>query len=730
MFYIGVVSKMKKYVDFVFKNKKALFVVFIILNLVSIYGITRVKLNTDFSLFSTNDSIYEQRLAEMEDTFGSIEQMTVLIEHDAFTNDIKDDFILIQQAFTQLDHVRFVEGVTPETINLGGIDMSTSDIDATQLETFYFTKLDEFSPMKLIDGKYYSSFTLIITEDFSRSDLKSVEKILDDYDYTFYIAGDIYNQFKVIDYILTILLILPPLTIVVILSVFRWQIGAFKPTILSVLPAAIGSIWTFGIIGFLGNEISILTAVVPIFIIVIGSADGLHFTSHFQEALMEGLNRREAMTRTLKVVGIPMIITTLTSMAGFLSLLSIDTSSIIDLSVFATVGIFLAGIATWYVLPLILSNDIDVLPKHHKEKKINISKGLKKVWGLPSLVATFLLIVVSAFFIPNINNEFNMLSLYKSYTVVSKNAEKLQEVNGGSIPLYIEIEPDDQVISLASLDQVDQFVSQLESLEEVDHIMNPYRMLEILYNMQYDGDIPSNFVLQAIYQNVSLAEDNIFNNMVNVDENKIRLLVFPSNMQNATLGVIEDQVDSSGINANITGVQYLLRDLNVSISSMQINSILLALGVVLLMLCISLRSIKIALLSIIPIMVTVVAIYGVMGMTGIPLNITTVIIFSISIGVGIDYAVHYSSVYKMYLNETKDSPKSAQLAFKNVSRHVIANALGISLGLSVLMLSPLTIHLNVSILMWVGMIVSVFVTLTFLPFIFSIKKHETGENND
>ena len=129
-------------------------------------------------------------------------------------------------------------------------------------------------------------------------------------------------------------------------------------------------------------------------------------------------------------------------------------------------------------------------------------------------------------------------------------------------------------------------------------------------------------------------------------------------------------------------------------------------------------------------MVTVVAIYGVMGMTGIPLNITTVIIFSISIGVGIDYAVHYSSVYKMYLNETKDSPKSAQLAFKNVSRPVIANALGISLGLSVLMLSPLTIHLNVSILMWVGMIVSVFVTLTFLPFIFSIKKHEKGENND
>jgi len=712
---------MKKYVNYIFKHQKMLFVIFVILNLVGIIGITQIKLNTDFSLFTTSDSVYEQRLQEMEELFGSVEQISVLIEHEAFDETTLVDLAAIQAAFDDIENIRIVEGVAPSTVNIGGDALPIESVDAQALENYYINVLQEFSPLKIVEEKYYSSFTLIISEEFSRADLKAVEMILDQYDYLSYIAGDIYNQFKVIDYILSILIFLPPLTILVILGVFRWQIGAFKPTLLSVLPAAVASIWTFGIIGFMGNEVSILTAVVPIFIIVIGSADGLHFTSHFQEAIMQGLSRKEAMIKTLKVVGIPMIITTLTSMAGFLSLLSIDTGSIIDLSIYATLGIFLAGLATWYVLPLVLSHNVDVLPKHQKEKLIKIDKGLKRIWGWPSLVVTIIFLIVSVVFIPNINNEFNMLSVYKDYTVVSKNAEKLQEVNGGSIPLYIEVQLESRIISLSSLNQIDAFVSELQSLDEVDHVMNPYRILEIVYSAQYGGEIPNDVTLQILYQNF-YSEDAIIANMMNTDENRIRLLVFPKNMDNATLGVIEDFVTNSEADAMVTGVQFLLRDLNVNISSMQLNSILIALAVVLLMLCVSLKSIKIALLSVLPILVTVVTIYGVMGMTGIPLNITTVIIFSISIGVGIDYAVHYSSVYKMYVNQNIDSAQSAELAFKSVSRPVIANALGISMGLTVLMLSPLTIHLNVSILMWVGMVVSVFVTLTFLPYIFSLKK--------
>lgn len=712
---------MKKYVDYIFAHKKIMFIGFILLNLISIVGITQIKLNTDFALFTTNDTVYEDRLNEMAETFGDIEQIVVVVEHGDFTNDVKDDMREIQSYFEDMDSVTMVQGTAPEFVPVNNVEVPISQVDASILQT-YFTNFEEFSALKEVDGVFYSVFTLFINGDFSASDVSGIEDYLNNYEYQSYISGDSYNQFKIVDYILSILFYLPPLTILVILLVFRWQIGAFKPTFLSVLPAAIGSLWTFGIIGFLGNEVSILTAVVPVFIIVIGSADGLHFMSHFQEALVDKMPRKEAMVRTLKVVGIPMIITTLTSMAGFLSLLSMNTSSIVDLAVFAALGIFLAGVATWYVLPLILLGEINVLPKHHHEKKVDLSSGLKKIWGTPSLMIVGVLLVFTVVFIGNINNEFDMLSVYKDYTVVAKNADKLQEVNGGSIPLYIEIEAETNVLSMASMNQVDDFATDLENLDEVDHVINPYRLIQIVYAVQVQGEIPNNFALNLIYTSLAASDTTIIDNIMNVDENKIRLLVFPTNMENDTLGVIEQYVEDSDQTAYISGVQYLLRDLNVSISVMQRNSILLAIGIVLIMLAISLKDIKIAVLSTLPIIITVGAIYGTLGITGIPLNITTVIIFSISIGVGIDYAVHFSSVYKMYLNERFSKKESVEKAYKDVSRPIIANALGISLGLSVLMLSPLTIHLYVSTLMWVGMVVSVFVTLTILPTIFKYQK--------
>jgi len=712
---------MKKYVDFIFTHKKLLFVGFILINIISIIGITQIKLNTDFALFTTNNTVYEDRLDDMTETFGDIEQLMVVVEHGEFTNAVKDDMREIQAYFETIESVTMVQGVAPASFMVNNVEMPIDQVDASVLE-LYFENFEEFSALKEVNGQLYSTFTLFINDSFSSDDIQGIETLLDSYSYTSYISGDSYNQFKIVDYILSILLYLPPITILVILLVFRWQIGALKPTFLSVLPAAIGSLWTFGIIGFLGNEVSILTAVVPIFIIVIGSADGLHFMSHFQEALIKEVPRKDAMQRTLKVVGIPMIITTLTSMAGFLSLLSMDTSSIVDLSVFAALGIFLAGVATWYVLPLILSNDINVLPKHHRPKKINLSNGLKKVWGIPSLGIVAVLILFTFVFVGKINNEFDMLSVYKEYTVVAQNSDKLQEVNGGSIPLYVEIETDGNLLSMDSMNMVDDFVDDLEALDEVNHVTNPFRLLQIVYSTQVQGDIPNSFALNLIYTNIASSDSTIIDNIMNVEENKIRLLVFPSDMNNDTLGAIEDHIDSQDANAYITGVQYLLRDLNINISTMQRNSIVLAIGIVLIMLAISLKDIKIAVLSTLPIIITVGAIYGTLGATGIPLNITTVIIFSISIGVGIDYAVHFSSVYKMHLNEKLSRQESVEKAYQEVSRPIIANALGISLGLSVLMLSPLTIHLYVSILMWVGMIVSVFVTLTFLPTIFKFEK--------
>lgn len=712
---------MNKYTNIIFKFKKPLFIFLILTIGFSIAGVFMVKLNTDFSLFSTNDSIYETRILQQEEVFGSLNQIVVVVEHENFDSITIADLHDIQTALGAIPNVTTVQGVAPDQIVYLGMWTDIETLDPTYVENYYLG-FGEFSPLVVDEDTYYSIFNVFITEDFSKTNIHEVEDTLSAYDYQSYISGDTYNQTKITDYIIRILLVLPPLALLVILLVFRWQIGAFKPTILSVLPAGIGSLWTLGIIGWLGNEVSILTAVVPIFIIVIGSADGLHFMSHYQDSKKEGKNTKTALNNTLKIVGIPMIVTTLTSMAGFLSLLSMSTDSVKDLAVYSALGILLAGIATWYVLPLVLSNNINVLPKKVHVKKVDLSKGLKKLWGIPSLLIVILIAFNFFIFSGQINNEFNMLMIYKDSTIVAQNAEKIQEVNGGSIPIYVYVELEGSPLTVDSMNEINLLADQLNSLDEVNKVVNPYALMNIFYQMTFVGEIPSDPIMNVVYTAIAADEQSVIHNLISTDHQVVRLLVFPSDMENSTLFTIENTVELNNTNASVTGVQYLMRDLNVNITTMQINSILLALGVVLLMMVATLRNIKIAVASLIPIVVTVGALYAFLGITGISLNITTVIIFSITIGVGIDYAVHFSSVYKYYLKEGNTRHEAVDKAYQNSSRPIIANALGISLGLTVLMFSPLNIHFNVSILMWVSMVVSVFVTLTLLPTIFRIEK--------
>ncbi len=712
---------MNKYTNFIFRFKKLLVIFLVLFTGFSVAGIFMVKLNTDFSLFSTNDSIYEQRILQQEEIFGSLNQIVVVVEHQNFDVATIADLHEIQIAFTNITNVISVQGVAPDQIMFNGTLTDIETLSATYIENYY-QGFGEFSPLVVDQDTYYSIFNVFINEDFAKTNLHEMEDTLDGYSYQSYISGDTYNQTKITDYIFRILLVLPPLALLVILLVFRWQIGAFKPTLLSVLPAGIGSIWTLGIIGWLGNEVSILTAVVPIFIIVIGSADGLHFMSHFQDSKKEGYDNKTALNKTLTIVGIPMIVTTLTSMAGFLSLLSMRTDSITDLSIFSALGILLAGVATWYVLPLILTNNINVLPKKTKAKKLDFSKYLRKLWGYPSVIIVLIIVGLSLIMQPYINHEFNMLMIYKDSTIVAQNSEKVQEVNGGSIPIYVYVDLDESPLTLSSMNRINLLADELNSLDEINKVVNPYALLNIVYHMNLSGDIPNDIVLGMIYSNIANDDNNVIHNLISTDAHVVRLLVFPSNLENATLKTIEDKVVEADANASVTGVQYLMRDLNVNISSMQVNSILLALSIVLIMMIVTLKNIKVAVASLIPIVVTVGALYGFLGLTGISLNITTVIIFSITIGVGIDYAVHFSSVYRYFLKEGNSRKDAVDLAYLNSSRPIIANALGISLGLSMLMFSPLNIHFNVAVLMWVSMIVSVLVTLTLLPTIFRIEK--------
>ena len=165
----------------------------------------------------------------------------------------------------------------------------------------------------------------------------------------------------------------------------------------------------------------------------------------------------------------------------------------------------------------------------------------------------------------------------------------------------------------------------------------------------------------------------------------------------------------------MTGSQYLMKELNQMMISNQSSTLLIAFVLIFILLLVSLRVFKVSFISLLPIAITVIILYGFLGWSGISLNVATTTIFSITLGVGIDYAVHYSSVWKKFRDRGLSSSEAVDRAYTYTVRPILANAFGLALGLSALQFSPLQIHSYVSTLMWISMISGVFLSLSFLP---------------
>lgn len=677
-------STMKRYIDFIYKFQKPLLVLFILINITAIIGVFNLKIETNFDIFKIEGSIFQKHLDTLAEEFPTSDQMIVMIEDVDLQPEKVADFETFLNTMTNISYFK-------------GID---TKIDLP-LPTPIDLDIEELSAIKTIDGKTYGIITIFPAESFGFSDLKAIESHLEDASLTFYIGGDLYMQNKIFDYLLFILILIPPSAMFILFNIFRIQMKSIKGTILSVLPAGIAALWTLGFAGLFGKDISILTVLAPIFTIIIGSADGLHFISHVQEHLEDGHNMRVSLEKSLKMVGVPMIITTVTSVVGFASLIFMNTKAIYDLAIYASIGIALAGFATWFIVPLV--NSFEHLDIRKKKSNLSLDINFKKMWGIPSYVITLLLLAVSIFTIPLINTEFNQLMMYKDYTEVSKSFEKIVAVNGGAIPIFALVGHDGNPFDPAVALEVAAFSNELTDNSHISKVISLYEIVDIVKTKLPAG---------APFNPDLLKNLEIYNEMVS--DNYVKLIIFPKDLNNDTIESIINIADGyEGI--ELAGTQLTMYELNQSMVKDQKNSLMIAFTLVFLSLLISLKHFLPSLIAMVPILVTTVFLFAFLGMTGISLNLFTTTLFSITIGVGIDYAIHYTSIFKMYHNEGLSSAEAVEKAYGFSSRPIIANALGFSIGLSVLLLSPLKVHFYVSALMWVSMVLSSFLSLSLLP---------------
>lgn len=718
---------MERIARFVYKRSRLIIILVAILNIVALGSFFRFELDTDFLSFFYEGNPRAEEYDRLNEKYQVGEVISVLIEQDGslLEKENLQAVYRIQQEIEELEDVYQVQSFIPLEISLRGHISSVdekfierhSDILGDFIEDEYFLT-DQF----LSYDRSKSTLVAVLEADAVAEDVvKSLKEIVGSEEQLMLsLAGNEIIKDTIWYYLIRIVFILPPCAGVIILLVFYSVIRDRKLTLLSMIPAGLAVLWVLGTIFWSGQELNLITVISPIFVLVMGAADGLHYTTHFRDNMNKYSDRRQLTTETLRMVGMPIFLTTITTMAGFAALTWSEVLPMRQMGIFVSLGIGYAGILSLFFLPAVLSR-IKLSPKPQKVDENRLAGLVSRAsrHKVP-IVAVFVgIVVISTCYIPRLEVVSNQLMFFKESSDIRQTFDKVEEHFGGALPLTAEIVADRGIDTLRDYNFANDILDAERELERLPGIKSAFSIFDMVGSisevMTGKSDYPEN--PRFIQRIVAQIEDDDLETWVSDDG--FRMMIRTEDLESVDMAQLEDFVAEHPDIRLITGMPVLFDEMNRLIARSQIQSLGLAIVLIFIMILATIRKFRASVIALIPIVITVIAIMGMLVMSKFYLNVMTANISAIAVGVGVDYSIHLISGINYFRRRGMGRLESVDAALSIVSKPILANAFGLAIGLSVLFLSPLRIHMQVASVMWVAMMVSSMAALMLIPIVYS-----------
>jgi len=670
----------------------------------------------------------------LNEKYDTGEVISLLIEQDASLLEKENlhRVFKLQEKIEQLPGISRVDSFIPSEIALPG---RTFTVDEKFIK-YHSDILEEFIADKyfLTDQFLTSDYTrtvLIINQELDAPAgevVRSLEAIAqDEAGWTISLAGNQIIEDTLWDYLLRIIFILPPCAIILVLLVFYLIIRNRKLTIIVMIPAGLGALWTIGTIFWSGQELNLLTAISPIFVVVMGAADGLHYISHFMENMTKYSDRRQVTIETLRMVGMPILLTSITTIAGFASLTWTDVLPMRQMGIYVSLGIAYAGILSLFFLPAVMSRvklPREVPPASESSlAKLTLTASRHKALVIIAFLAA---IAISVFYIPRLDVVSNQLMFFKEDSQIRQTFDKVEKYFGGALPLTGEIVAPRGIDTLRDYRFAEDILDAERELERLPGVESVVSLFDVVHSinkmMTGQYDYPKNpLYIQRLLTQIDEADLETW-----ISDDGLRMMIKTEDLDSLDIAKLEAFVAEHQDIRVITGMPVLFDEMNNLVVKSQVRSLGLALVLIFFMMLVTIRRIRAALAAMLPIIITIIAILGMLSITKFHLNILTANMSAIAVGVGVDYAIHLISGIYYFRNMGMGSGESVDSALVSLSRPILANALGLAIGLSILYLSPLRIHTQVASVMWVAMIVSALGALLLIPIFYTRVAKKSG----
>lgn len=532
-----------------------------------------------------------------------------------------------------------------------------------------------------------------------------------------------------------------PIVLLVITIVLFVMLRSLKSTLLTMSVVFFSTLWVFGLMAVTGIPIYAVSTMIPVMLIAIGVADGIHLYSHLQLFLRKNpdATKKEASVDMIKNMWKPVVMTSITTAIGFVSLLTSQVYPIKYFGVFTAFGVLMAMVFSLTLIPAGLM--VFGLPKVRKSKNNKTSEVSSLAFRFAanvlkrrsiSIIATAAIIVVSIVGMQKIWINSSFLEKFEKDSDIVLTDQFINQHFGGTTTLNLILDAEGKKDAFKNpevLKLVEQMQNKVEN--DLDIVGNSFTLTDYVNRMNkvMNADkeefnvIPDtrDMVAQYLLLYEMSGDPENLNKVVDYDYEKLnvtfQLKSDNSKAINSTLDVIhefEEDFQKQGITMKYAGSGYkglIFTDL---ILEGQIMSLILSLLIVIILLSLMFKNIKIGLIGAIPIIVTALISFGTMGFLDIPLNTTSALLSSIAIGIGIDYAVHFIEQYRN--NALKYSSKLlvAQKTMAHSGRAISYNAIVVIAGFLVLLFSVFPPNRELGALVSLNMFTSFVGTVTVM----------------
>ncbi len=529
--------------------------------------------------------------------------------------------------------------------------------------------------------------------------------------------------------------------LVVTSLIFFLFFRSFRATLISLVVVCIGVMWTLGILGLLKYEITVLTALIPPLIIVIGIPNCIFLINKYQQEVKLHGNKVKSLQRVITKVGNATLMTNMTTASGFATFIITESTLLKEFGVVASLSIIAIFILCLLIIPIIYTflpypkdRHLEHLNKRWVGGFVDWTERMVKEKRIAIYITVCCLVITCIIGIYKIKISGSLIEDMPKKTEFFKDIRFFEQEFNGIMPLEIMINTKREkgVMKSTTLKRMNELEDLIIDIPELSRPISIVSLVKYSKQAFYNGNpkyyqLPTKqeeaFILPYV-KNSGSGDTSMLSNFVDSTGQYARITTFMKDIGTDKMEEIEDDLEAKikklfpkdRYEVTITGkalvfqkgTTYLVKNLALSLS--------LAIFLIALFMAYMFRSFRMIVVSLIPNLLPLVVTAGLMGFLGVPIKPSTILVFSIAFGISVDDTIHFLAKYRQELQANNwKIKKSVYGALRETGVSMFYTSIVLFFGFSIFIISSFGGTVALGALVSITLLFAMLSNLLLLP---------------